>query len=83
MNSQLCEQWPHLAERHATFWWTLVDLLKLHPDQGAGHGHTKEQNDPSLLFFQEWTVLSPTGAPSLFLRTVNQIYLNNIYFSAN
>ena len=83
MNSQLCEQWPHLAERHATFWWTLVDLLKLHPDQGAGHGHTKEQNDPSLLFFREWTVLSPTGATSLFLRTVNHIYLNKNYYSTN
>ena len=83
MNSQLCEPWHHLSERHTAFWWTLVDLLKLHPDQGAGHGHTKEQNDPSLLFFHEWTVLSPTGATSLFLSTVNHIYLNTNYYSTN
>ena len=81
MNSQLCAQWHNLAERHTAFWWTLVDLLKLHPDQGAGLGHTKERNDPSLLFFHEWTVLSPTGATSLFLRTVNHIYLNKNDFS--
>ena len=32
--SVVCTVAPHhLAERHTVFWWTLLDLLKLHPDQ--------------------------------------------------